>query len=67
MKGLSIIDLLIASKTVVFFYYFQYGFISHRSTAILLPVAPDRIGKDFDRSRVTEAVALDITKVLERV
>ena len=46
---------------------FQYGFRSYRSTANLLPVVSDRIGKDFNRSGVTGAVALDITKASEKV
>ena len=52
---------------MVFFSDFQYGFRSYRSTANLLPVVSDRIGKDFNRSGVTGAVALDITKTSEKV
>ena len=52
---------------MVFFSDFQYGFRSYRLTANLLPVVSDRIGKDFNRSGVTGAVALDITKASEKV
>ena len=38
---------------------FQYGFMSSRSTADLLTVVSDRIARDFNRSGVTRAVALD--------
>ena len=46
---------------------FQYGFRSSRSTADLLTVVSNRIARDFNRSRATRAVALDISKVCDRV
>ena len=47
------------------FFYFQYGFRSSRSTADLLTVVSDRIA--FNRSRVTRAVALDISMASDMV
>ena len=44
---------------------FQYGFRSSRSTADLLTVVSDRIARDFNRSRATRAVALDISKAFD--
>ena len=46
---------------------FRYGFRSSRSTADLLTVVSDRIGRAFDRSGATRAVALDIFKAFDRV
>ena len=46
---------------------FQYGFRSSRSTADLLTVVSDRIARAFNRSGATRAVALDISKVFDRV
>ena len=46
---------------------FQYGFRSSRSTAGLLTVVSDRIARAFNRSWATRAVALDISKVFDRV
>ena len=46
---------------------FQYGFRSSRSTADLLTVLSDRIARAFNRSRAIRAVALDISKVFDRV
>ena len=46
---------------------FKYGFRSSRSTADLLTVVFDRIAWDFNRSGATRAVALDISKVFDRV
>ena len=47
---------------------FQYCFLSSRSTAdLLLTVVLDRIARAFNRSGVTWAVALDISKVSGRV
>ena len=46
---------------------FQYGFMSSRSTADLLTVVSDRISRAFNRSVATRAVALDISKALDRV
>ena len=50
-----------------FFYDFQYGFRSSRSTADLLTVVSDRIARAFNRSGATRAVALDISKAFDRV
>ena len=41
---------------------FQYGFRSSRSTADLLTVVSDRIGRAFNSSGAIRAVALDISK-----
>ena len=46
---------------------FQYGFRSSRSTSDLLTVVSDRIARAFNRSWVTRAVALDISKAFDRV
>ena len=46
---------------------FQYGFRSSRLTADLLTVVSDRIARAFNRSWATRAVALDISKALNRV
>ena len=46
---------------------FQYGFRSSRSTADLQTVVSDRIARVFNRSGATRAVALDISKAVERV
>ena len=46
---------------------FQYGFMSSRSTADLLPVVSDRSARAFNRSGATQAVALDISKAFDRV
>ena len=49
---------------------FQYGFRSSRSVADLLTVISDRIGRAFNRSGATRAVALDIldiSKAFDRV
>ena len=46
---------------------FQYGFRSSRSTADLLTVVSDRIARAFNKSGVTRAVALDISKAFDRV
>ena len=46
---------------------FKYGFRSSQSTAYLLTVVSDRIAKVFNKSRATRAVALDISKVFDRV
>ena len=52
---------------MAFFSNFQYGFRSSPSTADLLTVVSDRIAGAFNRSRATQAVALDISKVFDRV
>ena len=49
------------------FFNFQYGFRSSRSIADSLTVVSDRIARAFNRSGATRAVALDISKTLERV
>ena len=46
---------------------FQYGFRSSRSTADLLTVVSDRTARAFNRSGVTRAVALDISKAFDKV
>ena len=46
---------------------FQYGVRSSPSTADLLTVVSDRIARAFNRSGVTRAVALDISKAFDRV
>ena len=51
----------------VLFSDFQYGFSSSRSTADLLTVVSDRIARVFNKSGATRAVALDISKVFDRV
>ena len=43
---------------------FQYGSRSSRSTADLLTVVSDRIGRTFNMSGATRAVALDISRLL---
>ena len=45
---------------------FQYSFRSCRSTTDLLTVVSDRIARAFNRSGATPAVALDISKALDR-
>ena len=46
---------------------FQHGFRSTGSTADLLTVVSDRIARAANRSEATQAVALDISKVFDRV
>ena len=46
---------------------FQYGFSSSQSTADLLTVVSDRIARAFNKSGLTQAVALDISKTFDRV
>ena len=46
---------------------FQFGVRSPRSTADLLAVVSNRLSNDFNRSRATQAVALNISKAFERV
>ena len=48
------------------FSYFQYGFRSSRSIAVLLTVVSDRIARTLNRSGVTQAVALDMSKAFDR-
>ena len=45
---------------------FDYGFKSSRSTADLLKIVSDRIGRAFNRSGATRAVAHDISKAFDR-
>ena len=45
----------------------QYGFRSSRSSADLLTVASERIARAFNKSGVTRAAALDISKAFDRV
>ena len=60
-----IVDLL---EKCALFCDFQYGFRSSQSTADLLTVVSDRIGKGFNRSSgAARAVALDISKAFDRV
>ena len=51
----------------VLFSVFQYSFRSSQSTEDLLTVISDRIAKAFDRSGVTQAVVLDISKAFDRL
>ena len=46
---------------------FQYGYRSSRSTADLLTVVSDGISGAFNRSQVTGAVKLDISKAFDMV
>ena len=50
-----------------YFADFQYGFRSSRLTADLLTVISDRIVRAFNRSGATRAIAIDISKVFDRV
>ena len=50
-----------------FFSDFQYGFRSSQSAGDLLTVVSDRIDRAFNKSGATRAVALDISKALDRV
>ena len=50
-----------------FFSDFQYGFRSSQSTIYLLTVVSNRIGRPFNRSGATRAVALDISKTFDMV
>ena len=51
---------------MAFFSHFRYDFRSFQSTTDL-PVVSDRIARAFNRSGTTQAVALDISKVFDRV
>ena len=44
---------------------FQCGFKSSWSTADLLTVISDRIARAFNRSKATQAVAIDISKAFD--
>ena len=46
---------------------FHYGFKSSWSTANILTALSDRIARAFNRSGVTRAVTLDISKAFDRV
>ena len=52
---------------MAFFYDFQYGFRSSRSTADLLRVVSNRIAGAFNRYRATQAVELNIAKTFDGV
>ena len=52
---------------LAFFSDFQYGFRSSRYTADLLTVVSNRIARVFNMSGATRAVALDISKVFNRI
>ena len=64
---------LVNNKTVDYldkcdlFSDFQYGFRSSQSSADLLILVSDRIGRAFNRSGATQAVALDISQAFDRV
>ena len=45
----------------------QYGFKSSQSTADILTLVSDRIGRAFNRSGATQAVTLDTSKAFDRV
>ena len=69
VKSLKLVNnsLVDHPETCGLFSDFQYGFRSSRSTADLLKVMSDRIARAFNRSGATRAVALDISKVFDRV
>ena len=46
---------------------FKYGFRSNQSTADLVTIVSDRTARAYIRSGTTQAVALNISKVLDRV
>ena len=46
---------------------FHYGFRSPQLTADFPTVVPDRIARAFNRSELTQARALDISKAFDRV
>ena len=48
-------------------FYFQYGFRSSVSIAVLLTAVSDRIARTFNRSGATQALVLDISKAFGRV
>ena len=52
---------------MTFFFYFQYGFSSSRSTPDLLTVVSNRIARAFNRFWATRYVALDMSKAFDRV
>ena len=45
----------------------RYGFRSSQSTADVLTIVSDRIARDFNWSGATRAVALGISKALDKV
>ena len=57
----------LVKKNLKSFSDFQYGFRSSGSTADLLTAVSDKIGRAFNRSWATQAVALDISKAFDRV
>ena len=52
---------------MAFFSDFQYGFGSSQLTADLLTVVSDRIARAFNKSGVTRALTLDMSKAFDRV
>ena len=54
-------------KCGLFFWFLVYDFRSSPSTADLLTVVSNRIARAFNRSGITQAVALDIFKTFNRV
>ena len=52
---------------MAFFSDFQRGFRSSRSTSYFLTVVSDTIARAFNRSVVTRAAALEISKAFDRV
>ena len=67
LKNLWIIELLITLINVAFFLISSMVLGLYWSTADLLTVVSDRIGRAFNRSWDTRAVALDISKAFDRV
>ena len=69
----KIFEKLVNNRTVDYlekcgvFSDFQYGFRSSGSTVDLLTVVSDRIGRTFNSSGASRAVALDISKAFDRV
>ena len=55
------------SRNAFFFFDFQYGFRSSRSTTDLLIIVSDRIAKAFNRFGATRDVTLDISKAFDRI
>ena len=55
------------TSSVGLFSDFQYGFRSSRSTADFLTAVTDRIGRALNLSGATRVIALDISKVFDRV
>ena len=49
------------------FFDLQYGFRSLQSPADFLTVVSDTVARDFNRSRATPAVVIDISKAFDMV